>query len=160
MKWGSKPCKGVWKHDRRQKSRKGKGPGAEMNLVNQTHTHTHSRRSVWLDLKEPLGKVLNEIGGHVDNSSDEFCCKDQRNQTGARVAHESYGRCFCFVFYFVLKWEILQHICMRKRMPQSRARHWWFMREEIIAGRSLSRWGRMRARAQTEGLALHRHRDG
>lgn len=76
----------------------GKGPGAGTNLL----IPKISRRPMWLELKEQPEKVLNESGGHGDNSSEEFYYKEQRNWAGARGTHELCTGCFCFL-YFVLR---------------------------------------------------------
>lgn len=48
----------------------GKGPGAGVNLVGPKN-----RRSVWPELREEIGKIPNEIGGHGDKSFEELCSK-------------------------------------------------------------------------------------
>ena len=68
-------------------------------------------------LKQQFGKVVHEVGGHVDKSFEEFRYnQEQRDRAPARGAHEHYGGCLYFGFYFVLRWEALEHSCVPKRM--------------------------------------------
>ena len=75
----------MWKDDCRQKEQQGQRPWGRKESINPKD----SRRLVWLELKEQLGKLLNENGEHAGKSCEEFCCnQEQRNLAGAE-AHMS-----------------------------------------------------------------------
>lgn len=60
-----------------KRNSKDKSPGAAMNLVSPKN----SRKPMWLELREQIGKVLHEVGGHLDKSFGEFCYNKEQGNT-------------------------------------------------------------------------------